>query len=104
MHSHAELKGLADRGGAHTLTDATPEGRVEEDHVDGRVEDVGAELLEIDHDGVRGQRHPHLVTNTTEAVKTEDRILQVIVSDVLDVLAEPDRLFGRPHTVRVEPE
>src|SRR5690606_23187053 len=33
-----------------------------------------------------------------------DRILEVVVAQPFDALAERDRLLGRPDTVRIEPE
>ena len=36
--------------------------------------------------------------------EAEHRVLEIVVVEILDRAAEPDRLLGRPHGVRIEPE
>src|ERR1035438_3619197 len=102
VYGDAELEGLADSGGFHTGADAAPECGVEQNHVDGGREDIGGELLEIDHHGVGGERYAHLFAGAAHAVEAVDGILQIIVAQVLDGPAEADGLFGGPYGVGVE--
>ena len=53
----AKLKRLAHARRLDARADAAPERRVEQDHVDRGVEHVRRELLEVDDDCVRGERH-----------------------------------------------
>src|ERR1035441_1821526 len=102
VYGDAELEGLADCGGFHTGADAAPECGVEQNHVDGGIEDIGGELLEVDHHGVGGERYAHHFAGAAHTVEAVDRILQVIVAQALDGLAEADGLFGGPYGVGVE--
>src|SRR5215204_1554019 len=104
MHSDSELKCLADTGSFYTLTYAAPESRVEQDHITRSIENIGGELFEIYDDGVRRERHPHFLTRSPHAVQAEHGILEIVVVDVLDLLAEPDRLLSRPRRVRIKSE
>src|SRR5262252_1210397 len=104
MNRDAELKRLTQTGRFYARTNAAPERRVEKDDVDRCLEHVRRELLEADDNRVRRQRHPHFLARATHAVHPEDRILEIVVVDVLDVLPEPDRLLRGPHRVRVEAE
>src|SRR5215510_4838603 len=104
MYSDAELERLADARRFDARTDAAPKGRVEQDHVYRGIERVGRELLEINDDRVGGQRHADLFAHAAHSGHTENGIFQIIVADVFDLLAEPDRGFRRPDAVRVEAE
>src|SRR5262245_39292773 len=104
MHGHAELKRLADSRRFDARTDAAPEGRVEQNYVHRRRERVGRELLEVDDYRVGGQRHKDFLAHAAHARHSEDRIFQIVVANLFDLLAEPDRGLGRPDAVRVEAE
>src|SRR5439155_9834087 len=93
---------LADGRGADAGADAAPEGRVEQDHVDGGVENVRRELLEVDDDRVRRQRDRNLLAHAPHPVQTPGRVLEVVVPQVLDRAPEAHRLLDREHRVRVE--
>src|SRR6266404_2670221 len=104
MYRHAQLKGFAHGGGLDALSDATPEGGVEQNHVNSRIEYVCCELFEINNDGIRCKRHPNLLACATHAVQPVNGIFEVVVSDVFDPLAEPDGSFCRPDGVWIETE
>ena len=100
----AELEGLADARRLHAGADAAPEGRVEKNHVNGRVEHVSRQLFEVDDHRVRRQRHPHLPAHAAHPGHAVDGVFQVVVAHALDLLSEPDSLLRRPDAVRVEAE
>src|SRR6476646_6794930 len=102
MDRDAELKCLTDTSRLNALANAAPKCSVEQDHVDGLIEDVSGELFKINDDSISCQRHSHLFADTPHAVKTVNRVFQVIVVNVLDLLPEPDGLFGGPNGVRIE--
>src|SRR5512133_1168650 len=102
MDSDAQLECLTDRRGFDAGADAAPERRVEQHDVDGGLQHVRGQLLEVHNDSVRRQRHAQLLSRATHPVHAEHRILEVVVLQILDVLAEPDRLLGGPDAVRVE--
>src|ERR1022692_4251422 len=102
VYGDAELEGLADGGGFHAGADAAPECGVEQNHVDGGREDIGGELLEVDHHGIGGERYAHHFAGAAHTVEAVDRIFQVVVAQALDGLAEADGLFGGPYGVGVE--
>jgi hypothetical protein len=104
MHRDAELECLADARRADARADASPEGRVEQDHVRGGGQRDGRELLEVDHDRIGGQRHAHLLPYPSHPRHAEDGVFQVVVAEALDLLAEPDGCLGRPDAVGVEAE
>src|SRR6266446_6191628 len=104
MYCHAELKCFAHGGGLDALSDATPEGGVEQYHVNSSIEYVCCELLEINNDGIRCKRHPNLFAGSTHAVQPVNGIFEIIVSDVFDLLAERDGSFCRPDGVWIETE
>ncbi len=68
------------------------------------LQHVRRELLEVHDDGVRRERHAHLLARATHAVQSEDGILEIVVVQILDLLPEPDRLLGGPDAVRIEAE
>ena len=72
--------------------------------VDGGLQHVRRELLEVHDDGVRRERHAHLLARAAHAVQPEHGILEIVVVQILDALPEPDRLLGGPHAVRIEAE
>src|SRR5688500_7672642 len=104
MDRNTKLECFAHARGFHTLPDASPKRSVEQDDIDRRIQNIRRELLEIYNDRVRREWHTNFLARPTHAVKSKHRIFQVIVVDVLDLLAEPDRLFGRPGRVRIEPK
>src|SRR6185503_2691871 len=104
MHSHAKLEGLANARCLHALPDAAPESRVKQNHVDCRVQYVSGQLLEVDNDSIRRERHSHLLSHAAHPGHSKDRILQIIIVNALDLMAEPDRCFGRPYAIRIEAE
>ena len=46
------------------------------------------------------ERHAHLLAHAAHAVQAEDGVFEIVVVEILDRLAEPDRLLGRPDAVR----
>src|ERR1051326_6634915 len=76
---NAELKRFANGGSFHAGSNAAPERSVEQNDIDGGVERVGGELLEVDDDGVCGQGNPDHLARSTHAVQAEDGIFQVVV-------------------------
>ena len=100
----AELKGFADGSGFDAGADASPESGVEEDDVDGGVEHVGGELLEIYDDGIGGEGDASHFAGAAHAVQAEHRVLQIVVAQTLDGLAEADGLLGGPDAVGIEAE
>ena len=68
MNRDAQLKSLAHRGSLHAGAHAAPKGGVEQDHIHSRVEDVGGELLEVDHDGVGGEGNAHHLAGAAHPV------------------------------------
>src|SRR5581483_10117221 len=101
---HAQLKGLADRRRLDAGTNAAPEGCIEQDDVDSGVQHVGGKLFEVDYDGVGRQGNAYHFARPAHAVQSKDRILEVVVTDILDRLPEADGLLGGPDGIRVEPE
>src|SRR3954471_23325994 len=104
MHGDPELERFAHAGGFDARTDAAPEGGVEENHVNRAIENVGRELLEVDDDGVGGERDAEPFARVSHPRETEHWILQIVVIQVFDGAPEPDRLLGRPDGVRIEAE
>src|SRR3954463_6237529 len=84
MNGHAELECLAYTGRFYALTNTTPERCVEQDHVDRRIEYIGGELLEVNDNSICGERHAHLFACAAHAVEAIDRVLKIVVVDVLD--------------------
>ena len=62
------------------------------------------QLLEIDHDRIGRRRDPNELADAAHAFKAPGRILEIVVVQILDRLADADRLFDRPGRVRVEPQ
>src|SRR5215211_4002379 len=104
MHRDAELERLANGGRFDAGTNPTPERRVEQDDVDGWLQHVRRELLEVHDHCVRREWHAQLLTREPHSVHAEHRIFEIVVVQILDVLAKPNRLFGRPDTVWIEPK
>src|SRR5262245_9323128 len=102
MNRDAQLESVTNIGGLYTLTDAAPKSCIEQDDVNSRVENVRRKLFKIYNDGIRSKRHAHFFTDATHTAETVNRIFQVIVVDVFDLLSKPDRLLGRPNGVRIE--
>ncbi len=91
-------------GGLDAGADSAPEGGVEQDHIDGGIQDVGSQLFEVDHHRVGGQWDADHLAGAAHAVQSEDRIFKIVIAYSLDSLAETNGLFGGPDGVRVEAE
>ena len=102
MHGHAELKCFANRRGFLAGANASPERRVEKDHIHRGVKHVGGELLEIDHDSIGRERYANHFASAAHAVQAVYGILQVIVTQALNCLAETNRLLRGPDAVGIE--
>jgi hypothetical protein len=94
VNSNTKLKSFAHAGSFHTWTYAAPKGCVEKDHIDGRIQNVCGKLFEIDDHSVGRERHPHLLASPTHAVQAKYRVFEIVIIDVLDLLAKPDCLLG----------
>ena len=101
MHGHLHAEGLAHARGLDARADAAPEGRVEQDHVDRAGGGIGGQLLEVDDDGVGGERHLREVAQRLHLGDAVDGILEPIVREVLDAAGECDRVAERPRRVGV---
>src|SRR5262244_966681 len=62
------------------------------------------ELLEVDDDRVGGQRHAYFLAHAPHPGHSEDGVFQVVIANLFELLAEPDRGLRRPDAVRVEAE
>jgi len=79
MHGNAQLKSFADSRRFHTRPNASPECRVEKNHIDCGIQHVSGELFKIDDNRVGRKRHANHLPRAAHAVKTEYRILEVVV-------------------------
>src|SRR5262249_50921841 len=104
MNSYAELKCFANSRCLHAWTNASPECGVEQNHIDRRIQDVGSELLEIDNDGVRRKWHANHFPCSAHSMKSIDRVLEVVIVQSFDGLAEANGLLCRPHGIWIEPQ
>jgi len=95
MDGHAELEGLAYACCLDARADAAPEGGVQKDDIEGSVMDVGAELLEVDHRSVGGERHVDVAAQLPCALEPPRWIFEVIVVEIADTLAKANCLFKR---------
>ncbi len=83
MDGDAELKRLADAGGLDAGANAAPEGGVEQNHIDGGIENIGGQLLEVDHHRVGGQRNADHLAHAAHAVQAVDGVFQIVVAQCL---------------------
>src|SRR5882762_951114 len=104
VYGDAELECLAHARGLDALPDPAPEGCVEQNHVAGQVEHISREVLKVDDDRVCCQRHAHLLAHAAHSRQSKYRVLQIIVPDVFDLLAEPNARLSGPDAVRIEAE
>src|SRR6266496_571367 len=102
MYCYAQLESVTYVGRFDTGPDAAPEGRVEQDNINGRTEHVCRQLLKIDDYCVCCQWHPHFLTHATHACHAINRILEVIVREIFDLLTEPNRGFSGPDGIWIE--
>ena len=102
MHGNAQPERLADASGFHARTDAAPERRVEQDHVDRAVLHVLGELLEVDDNGVGRDRQADELLEAQHLLHPPDRIFVVVVVQVGDAFAEADRVGKRERAIRIE--
>src|SRR4030095_7719843 len=104
MNCDTQLKSLANAGRLYALPDSTPKSCVQQDHIDGSIERVCRKLLKVDDHCVRRQRHPHFLSDPAHSIHAVDRIFQVVVANIFNLLAEPDRGFGGPDAIWIEPK
>src|ERR1051326_3063119 len=104
MHRNTELKRLANAGSLHASTNAAPERRVQQHHVDRSIQNVCRELFEIPDDGVRRERHANLFADAAHSVHPKHWIFKIIVAKIFDLLSKPDRRFSGPDAIRIETE
>src|SRR6185503_12570487 len=102
MHRHAELKRFTNPGRFHTRPNAAPERRIQQHHIDCRIQNIRGELLEVNHDGVCREWHANLLTHTPHSIHAKHRIFEIIIAYVFDLLSEPDRSLGGPDAVWIE--
>ena len=75
------------RGGG---PDAAPESGVEEHDFHRGLQEVGGQLLEVDHHRVGRQRYPDLGAVAAQAVQAERGVFVVVVAQPFDAAAEFD--------------
>src|ERR1700749_3437054 len=97
MYCNSELKCLANPGSFHTRTNPTPERRIKQNDIDGGVQNVSGKLLKVNHHGIRRKWHSYLTAHSAHAVKSVNRILEIVVINVFNRLAKPDGLLSGPH-------
>ena len=102
MDSHAQLESLTDARSLDALTDTSPESRIKQDHVDSGIEYVCCQLLEANYYSISCQRHAYFLSRPAHTIQAKDRILEVVILNIFDLLTEPDGLFGRPDRVWIE--
>src|ERR1043165_654340 len=102
MHRNAELKRFTNAGRFHTCSNAAPERRIKQHHIDRCIENIRSELLEVDYDCVRRERHANLLTHAPHSVQAKHWVFQIIIANVFDLLPKPNRCLGGPHTVRIK--
>src|ERR1700683_3137212 len=102
MDGGAPLEGLEDLPGLVGLTEPAPEGGVEEDHVDRLAADAGGELLEVDHYRIGRGRNVDEAAKPPHSLQAVGRILEIVVVEVLDRLADTDAFLDAPHAVRID--
>ena len=93
MDGDAGLHGLAHRSCLYARAETAPEGGVEENDIDCRIAHVRRQLLEVNHHRVGGEPDWHSCAHLPHTVQSPCRILVIVVGEVSDCLAEPDRLF-----------
>src|SRR5215510_9402662 len=102
MNCDAELKSFADGRGFDAGSNAAPESCVKQDYIDRRLQHIRGQLLKVNHDSVRGQRHSHLFANPPHSVHAKNGIFQIIVADVFDLLAKPNGSLCGPDSIWIE--
>src|SRR5712692_7931345 len=95
MNGDAELERLAYACCLDARADAAPEGGVQKDDIEGSVMDVGAELLEVDHCSIGGERQVDVAAQLPCALEPPRWIFEVIVVEIADTLAKANCLFKR---------
>ena len=104
MNRNTKLKSLADTGRLYALPDPAPKSCIQQDHVNGSVQNVCRQLLEIYNHCVGRKRYPNLFACSPHSAHAKNRIFKVVVFDFFNLPAEPNCLLGRPNAVRIEPE
>ena len=102
MHGRTELEGFTNPGSFETRTNTAPKRGVQEDDVHGHVPDVRGQLLEINNDGIRGQRHGSLFPDLAHAIQPKNRIFKVIIVHSFDSASKLNPLLGGPSAIGVE--
>ena len=102
MHRNTELKRLTNTGGLYARPDTAPERRIEQHHVDCRMQNISRQLFEVDDDSVCRQRHADLLTHASHTCHAKHGIFEIVVSNIVDLLAKPDRRFGGPDAIWIE--
>src|SRR5690242_15721004 len=102
MHCNSELKRFTYRGCFHASAYAAPECRVKQHDVNRSVQNIRRELLEVDDNGIRRERHSHLLTYSSHAVHAKHRIFEIIVANVFNLLPKPDRRFRGPYAIWIK--
>src|SRR5581483_4982601 len=102
MHRDADLESLANTSRLDAWFDAAPERGVEENHVDGGIQNVRRQLFEVHDDRVRSEWNPNHLTGAAHAIETEYRIFEVIVAKIFNSLSEANGLLGGPGAVGIE--
>src|SRR5918999_4226317 len=104
MYGHPELESLAYPSGLDAGPYPSPESGIEQDDVGGRTQYVGRQLLEIDDNGVGGERYIHLLAQAPHTVESPGRVLVVVVFQILYGQAKANALLHAEGGVGIEPQ
>src|SRR5271166_3111323 len=98
------LQGLTHRSSLYAGADTAPEGGVEQYDIDCRIAQVRRQLLEVDHHRVGGEPDRYSRTHLPHTVQSPGRILVIVVGEISNGTAKPDRFLHREGPVRVVTE
>src|SRR5215510_11056492 len=102
MNGHSKLKGFTNTRSFDTGTNASPESRVEQNHIHSGVQHIGGELFKIHNHSVCRERHAYLFSHSSHPCHSQHRIFQIVVTQVHNLLPKLNRRLSRPHAIRIE--
>src|SRR6266702_3357147 len=101
MNGYSQLKGFTHTCRLDAGTNASPERRIQKNHIDGGIQNSASELLKVDHHGIGCCRNTDHFPYASHTVQTPGRIFKIIVLQVLDGVAEVNGLLDAEGCVRV---